>query len=145
MTTQCSFAQIQWLNYVQETDLCVDSSGNRIQIQHAYHRGEVKKDSFKLDGYFVKDGQEYFLEFLGCYFHPGCCVENDKIPDWRKKAELWNRKKSFLESVGNLIVVRECHWAAQLRELNSFDTKIGHILQKDTGKKNKGKKMIRSG
>ena len=62
-----SFAQIQWLNYVQETDFCRDSSGKKIQIEHAYFRGEKKEGDFYIDGYFVKDNQKIYLEFLGCY------------------------------------------------------------------------------
>ena len=60
-----SFSQIQWLLYMQETDLCLNSNGDKIQIQHAYFRGEHEVDNFKIDGYFVKDGIEYFLEYLG--------------------------------------------------------------------------------
>ena len=67
MTHGCSFSQLQWLYYLQETELCIDQSGNRIQIEHAYHRGEVKRGPYKIDGYFRKDNQDYFLEFLGTF------------------------------------------------------------------------------
>ena len=65
MTHGCSLAQLQWIYYLQETEFCIDQEGNRIQIEHAYHRGEVKRGPYKIDGYLRKDNQDYFLEFLG--------------------------------------------------------------------------------
>ena len=62
-----SYSQIQWLNYVQTTDLCIDSQGNRIPIEHAYYRGEIKEGPYYIDGFFTKNGLNYYLEFLGCY------------------------------------------------------------------------------
>lgn len=41
MASQMSFGQIQWLNFIQETD-CFDQAGNRIQLQHGYHQGEIE-------------------------------------------------------------------------------------------------------
>ena len=39
-------------------------------------------------------------------FHPGCCVSNEKIPDWEVKTARWEAKKQFLEERGNLISIR---------------------------------------
>lgn len=41
MASQMSFGQIQWLNFIQETD-CFDSNGIKIQLQHGYHQGETE-------------------------------------------------------------------------------------------------------
>ena len=60
-----SFPHIQWLYYLQETDLCIDRQGNRVQIEHAYHRGEKRHGPYTVDGYLIIDGEEIFLEFLG--------------------------------------------------------------------------------
>ena len=65
MTDQMSMGQVQWLNAVQETDLCLDSNGNKIQIEHGYFRGEKEVYGCKVDGYMIKDGREHFFEYLG--------------------------------------------------------------------------------
>ena len=68
MMAGTSFAALQWLQYVQQSDLCVDSTGNRIQIEHSYHQGEKVINGYKIDGYFQKDGREYFLEYNGEFY-----------------------------------------------------------------------------
>ena len=65
MTDGVSLGQIQWLNYVETTELCLDLNGKRIKIESAYYRGEHKEDFALVDGYFVKQGCKYFLEYLG--------------------------------------------------------------------------------
>ena len=65
MISQVSFPQIQWLMSVQESDICVDSNGDRVQIQHAYYRDEVVINGHKPDGFMVRDGVQVFFEFLG--------------------------------------------------------------------------------
>ena len=65
MTSQVSFGQIQWLMAIQESDICVDSNGHRIQIQHAYFQGEKTLNTYKIDGYLNRDGVNVFFEFLG--------------------------------------------------------------------------------
>ena len=65
MTHGVSLGQVQWINYIQQTDLCRDNESARIQVQHAYFRGEVKKAQYTIDGYFVKNGEEVFLEYQG--------------------------------------------------------------------------------
>lgn len=41
MASQMSFGQIQWLNFIQETD-CIDNQGQKIQLQYGYHHGEIE-------------------------------------------------------------------------------------------------------
>ena len=65
MTDQMSMGQVQWLNAVQETALCLDANGNKIQIQHGYFRGEKDIHGCKVDGFMVKDGKEHYFEYLG--------------------------------------------------------------------------------
>ena len=60
-----SLPHLQWLYWLQETDFCIDSNGQRQQIQHDYHRGEKRHGKYRIDGYLEIDGQEVFLEFLG--------------------------------------------------------------------------------
>ena len=59
-----SLGQLQWIYTVQQSDFCI-SNGQRIQIDHAYHRGEHEENGFKFDGFFIKNGVKFFLEFNG--------------------------------------------------------------------------------
>ena len=65
MTDQTSFVALQWLQYLQATEFCVDSTGKRITIENLYHRGEKEFEGMKVDGYMLKNGQHIFLEFNG--------------------------------------------------------------------------------
>ena len=69
MKAGTSLGAVQWLDFMQQSDICIDSSGNRVTIQHAYYQGEAKivdgKTTWDIDGYFEKDGQEFFLEYNG--------------------------------------------------------------------------------
>ena len=40
-----SFGQLQWIYVVQQSDFVLNNDGSRILIEHAYHRGEYKRDS----------------------------------------------------------------------------------------------------
>ena len=60
-----SLGQIQWLYAVQESDFVLDNNGSRVQIEHAYFRGEKSFGGFTFDGYFEKNGIKFFLEFNG--------------------------------------------------------------------------------
>ena len=68
MMAGTSFAALQWLQWIQQSDICVDSSGRRIQLQHAYNQGEKVLNGYKLDGYLEKDGKEYYFEYNGKFF-----------------------------------------------------------------------------
>ena len=64
MKAWTSLGAVQWIDYMQQSDICIDSTGTRVRIQHAYFQGEKKingidKDKWDVDGYFVKDGQEF--------------------------------------------------------------------------------------
>ena len=49
MASQMSFGQIQWLNYIQESD-CIDRQGRRVQLQYGYFHGEVEfEGEIKID------------------------------------------------------------------------------------------------
>ena len=65
LTPEVSLGQLQWINYVQQSDMCLDADNNRVQIEHAYFRGEHQVGMFKCDGYFEKNGQKFFLEYNG--------------------------------------------------------------------------------
>ena len=67
MMAGTSFAALQWLQWIQQSAICVDSSGNRVQLEHGYHQGEKVLNGYKLDGYLVKDGKEFFFEYHGKY------------------------------------------------------------------------------
>lgn len=68
MISQISFPQIQWLQCMQESDICIDSNDNRMQIQHAYFRDEIVINGYKPDGFMVRDGVNVFFEFLGEFY-----------------------------------------------------------------------------
>ena len=102
MAPGVSKAQVEWLYWMQHQPVCVDKNGQRQQIQHAMNFGEFEVQGRPVDGYFKKDGQEYFLEFLGCYWHPGCCIPDSMIKEAEKRRkndeEKWNmlrRKGKF--------------------------------------------------
>ena len=67
--------------------------------------------------------------FLGCKYHPGCCVPDDQIPNAEELRERWERKMKFMKSNGVPIVMRECQW-------NPTDftaeTRMPRILCEDT-------------
>ena len=65
MISQVSFVQMQWLMCIQESDICLDSNGDRVQIQHAYFHDEVVINGYKPDGFMIRDGTKVFFEFLG--------------------------------------------------------------------------------
>ena len=69
--------------------------------------------------------------FSGCFHHPGCCISNDQIPEWKEKAARWERKKKFLEERGQLVTMRECHWKHQLPSVRHVETVMGRILNED--------------
>ena len=65
MASQMSFPQIQWIQYLEQTDICVDSEGVRHRIEHGYYRGEYEFEGIKPDGYLFINGEHLFFEFLG--------------------------------------------------------------------------------
>ena len=65
MANQMSFSQIQWIQYLETTDICVDSHGQRHRIEHGYFRGEIEFGQIKPDGYLHIDNYHHFFEFLG--------------------------------------------------------------------------------
>ena len=133
MTDQISMGQMQWLYALQETALCIDSKGKKIQIEHGYHRGEVEIYGCKVDGYMFIDGKEHFFEYLGCYWHPGCCVPDEKIQNADHKRYIWRMKKQTLETYGELHTIRDCVWRKnrKLFAETSPDTQMSRILQDD--------------
>ena len=67
MKAGTSLGAVQWINYMQQSDICVDSTGKRVIIQNAYYQGEAKIGKWYVDGYFKKDDHEFFLEYHGEY------------------------------------------------------------------------------
>ena len=182
MISQVSFPQIQWLMFMQESDICIDSNGNKIQIQHEYFRDEVVINGHKPDGYILRDKKNIFFEFLGefnarhssyitydmnpvicliclilvlrysnigyrirpyiidviclgCKFHPGCCIADEQIENAVLKRHVWDNKKKWMESVGELHIMRECTWQKKLSNTpETFfpKTQIPRILLSDT-------------
>ena len=132
MAPGVSFGQVQWLMYLQVTQ-CYDSNHQKVQISHAYFRGEVNFDGHKPDGFAVIDGVKHFYEYLGCRYHPDCCVSDDKIDDPENKRKVWNKKKAYFESEGTLHVMRECQWKRFLKSRDlPISTPISRILHRDT-------------
>ena len=134
MTTGVSLVAMQWLYWLQSTDECIDSQGNRIQLQHKYHRGEKKIGPYEVDGYMEKDGEHYFYEFNGCKFHPGCCVPDSEILNAKSKRRHWIGKEKYLRSIGTLYVITECEWEIMIRNQCVIDsqTDMPRIMVSDT-------------
>ena len=144
MADQTSFVAQQWLYYMQEQSVCYEN-GVKVQMDHVYFRGEKVIGGYKVDGYINRNGKHVFFEFLGCKFHPGklkhylsrlkcfkgCCV--NEIEDAEAKLKFWQEKKSFLKSIGELHVMRECKWKRQLSNMKNYpDTQMGKILEKSS-------------
>ena len=70
----------------------------------------------------------------GCYYHPGCCVPDDKIKDAEDKRFQWEKKKAFFKKTGVLHVMRECTWRKFKRSQLDLpvDTALARILHVDT-------------
>ena len=68
LQTGVSLGQLQWLNYLQQSDLPIDKNGERLRIEHAYYRGEKKIGDWWCDGYLQKDDTQYFFEYQGNLF-----------------------------------------------------------------------------
>ena len=126
-----SYLQMQWLYYMQQKE-GFDKSGNFVQMEHGYHRGEKHFKGYYPDGYLFKDGRHYFYEFLGCYHHAGCCVPNDQLREgWEERKDKTEDKLHDLAGYGNLRVIRECEWKRQLAEMEKPQTQMGRILIDD--------------
>ena len=88
-----SRGQIEWLMWLQTEPICVDRNGVRQQIQHAYFQGEKHVCEKPVDGFFTKDGEEFYLEYYGCHYHPGCCVPDHRIKNAEQKKYHDNAKQ----------------------------------------------------
>ena len=129
-----SLVSLQWLTDIQESNLCVDKEGHRVQIEHAYHRGEKIIGNWKWDGFFIRDGKKFFLEFNGCRFH-SCPCNNNSDPVELERNE---RKKKYAESNGVFLCQTECKYKVKKRETPTFpqimfksessDDLLSHIL-----------------
>ena len=105
-------------------------------MNHAYFRGEINCDGFKPDGHAVIDGVTHFYEYLGCRYHPDCCIGDDKIDDAETKRQVWEKKQQYFKSKGILHTMRECRWKEILKSGNQFPVKtpISRILHRDNEK-----------
>ena len=70
---QISLASLEWLEYMNHDPRFVDKNGVRQQIQHGWSSAEVKIENYPVDGFVSVDGQNYILEFDGCYFVSHFC------------------------------------------------------------------------
>ena len=133
MVQGVSRGQIEWLMWLQTEPICVDKDGIRQQIQHAYFQGEKDICEKPVDGYFTKDGEEYYLEYYGCQFHPGCCVPDHRIKNAEQKRMNDKAKQIEMKAKGHLIIMRECSWIEQKRRMiNKPKTQLGRVLFEDT-------------
>ena len=116
MAPGCSFEALQWLTFIQENDhRLVNKSGKRVKLQHKYFRGEKRVDEWDVDGYAEVDGQKYFYEYLGCFFHKGC----PKCGNPMESDERFERKRLELSQQGTVITMRGCDWKKQVTKLRS--------------------------
>ena len=127
-----SRGQIEWLMWLQTTSACIDANGKRHHIHHAYYQGEFEVDGKPVDGYVKIDGVETFFEYLGCFYHPGCCVPDTQIKNAEQKAASDRAKQDQLKSRGRLVVMRECKWKEMKRRMAvKPETEMGRILLDD--------------
>ena len=128
-----SLGQIEWLQWMQTQPICVDSQGERQRIHTAYHQGERDIYTLPVDGFMVKDGEFYYFEYLGCYYHPGCCIPDEAIHRPKQKRADDAMKQWNMRHAGHLITMRECDWQIQKQMMDQKPvTEIGRILCEDT-------------
>ena len=61
-----SLGAVQFLEYNSEySDLLIDSNGDRIQLSHQYHRGEINFSGRRPDGFAEVNGRNIFFEYNG--------------------------------------------------------------------------------
>ena len=73
-----------------------------------------------------------FYIFLGCKYHPGCCIPDHAIENAETKRNVWRNKKFFMKSQGVLIEMRECEWRVFLKNHRDYpETKIHNLLLRD--------------
>ena len=142
---QISFPHLQWIYYREALD-CIDSTGQRVQMEHAFHRGEIEFKGLKPDGYLFKDGKHHFYEFqgnnfydfhlliylIGCYWHGCHCIPRSK---WHRNAEgrqgFFREKMAVFRAHGEVHLMRECEWKRQLQTMEKPTTQMGRILHED--------------
>ena len=137
-----SLSQLQWLYWLQA------SMGPGIQLQHSYFHGEqcivcdavnCGRHRAPVDGAAVIDGRQCYFEFLGCAYHPGCCVDDSNLlgGSAETKKAVWEKKQSLIMSRGaKLTTIRGCVWQQQLAAMRTGvdakpDTAMPRILERD--------------
>ena len=133
MAPGVSFAQIQWLVFIDTQDARLNQQdGSRVKLQHAYYRNEFDFHGYKVDGYAKVDGQHIFYEFLGCFWHKGCTNCNrypGEDPEWVEKS-------TYLRQNGTLVTIRECIWEEKVKQIRNFETPyLPQILSKFSNQK----------
>lgn len=128
MCTDASLKAMQWLFYEQTTDESLKKrDGTKLIIHHKYHHGEKRIDGDLVDGYLqMEDGTIHIYEFLGCYYHGGCCK---RIKNELQTIQRWTDKKQRLEKHGKLHVMRECEWDSIHQAIGSVPTRFPRIMK----------------
>ena len=132
MVPGVSRGQIEWLTWMQTQKICVDKNGIRQTIQHGLNYGEYSVNGKPVDGFMRKDGELFFFEFYGCFFHPGCCVDDSKIYNAAEKRYKDQVKRTELRNLGTLITIYACDWEEKKRRMRFPATDIPRILINDT-------------
>ena len=122
-TKKISLGSIEWLDFVQQTDLnLVDKFGDRKRIISGWGSQEMKIGPYYVDGYAKVDGKIFIFEYDGCFFH-GCKI-CQKSGLRRNDCE----RISFLEKTGAKIIrMQECIWLSQKTKL-TWIPKISPIV-----------------
>ena len=100
----------------------IQKCGSRVKLEHKYFRGEHRFGDWSVDGFADVDGQKYFYEFLGCYFHPGCKNSECQNFDPSGVDETFERKRSELSEHGQVITIRGCAWKKQVQKLKKTNS-----------------------
>ena len=118
MDGHTSIGALQWLYYLQDhsPDL-TDASGEKIQLEQLYHRGEKVFHNYEVDGYFERNGEHFFYEYNGCRFH-----KCDYCDMEFSKQRIDDEKHAFLRKHGTLNVKQECQWIKELKNLRHLST-----------------------
>ena len=125
MAPGCSLPALQWLVHLEQDDpRLINSSGERVKIEHKFFRGEKRIMNWFVDGYAKVDDKMLFFEFLGCYFHRGCKNHLCNNFDPTGVDDVFERKKKELSEFGTVFTMRECEWKMKARRLRSRKTPL---------------------
>ena len=115
--TNWSMESLNYLNFLSSTKF----SGQKIQsILVGEKIVETKNGKFTVDGYINYKGEEYFIEFMGCFFHT--CILNCGVKSREDTRDRDQKKYEDLIEKGTVLRIFGCEWEKLKKTVNSVTT-----------------------